>query len=180
MSLSPDLKDAVNHLQSHAQGLKAVIAVADAISNIAALEQLAAEAVNRKDAADAALAKAKAALVAAEADLQDAKQAAEKVKKASTDNAAKSATKADDLVRDAEKKAAGIINQAIADSTARVATAIKDRSDELAGIEANLAAGKADREALDADIIVKSGEVADLESRAAKARKYLDKLTKDD
>ena len=40
--------------------------------------------------------------------------------------------------------------------------------------------GKADLAALDADIIVKSGEVADLEARAAKARKYLDKLTKED
>lgn len=175
--LSPDLKDAVNHLQSHAQGLKAVITVADAIGSIEALEQLAAEAVNRKEAADAALARAQASLISVEASLQDVRQSAEALKKNADDAVTSAVRKSDDLVRDAEKKAAGIIDQAIADTTARVAAAIKQRSEELAVLDGEVLTLTEQKATLAAAIEAQTATLADLEDRAEKARKYLSRLT---
>ena len=53
MSLDLEVKTAVQYLRDHAQGMRAVLTVADAIDDIAKLEQLAQEASNRKAVVEA-------------------------------------------------------------------------------------------------------------------------------
>lgn len=175
MLLSPELLDAVNHVQSHAHQMRAIIAIADAVMSIKALEQAANEAENRKAAVEKTARDAEAAhksvLIAIEAANADLAQ----TRKAITAAESKATEAADEIKAKAQTEAGRIIDEA----RAGIAKAVADEQAKLDWLRAEvrthtaaLTAGGDERRKLEA-------EVADLEARADKARAYLAKLTKD-
>lgn len=176
MLLSPELLDAVNQIQSHAHQMRAIIAIADAVTSIKVLEQAANEAENRKAAVDKtardADANHKSVLIAIDAANADLAQ----TRKAITEAKARASAAADEIKAKAQAEAGRILDEA----RAGISKAVADEQSKLDGLRAEvrthtaaLTAGGDERRRLEA-------EVADLEARAAKARKYLEKLTKDD
>lgn len=174
--LSPELQDAVNHIQSHAHQLRAIITIADAVTSIKALEQAANEAENRKASIEEWTRKAEAnrqsvltAIDAANADLDQTRKAIAEAKAKAHEDAVKAKAKA-------EAEAQRIIEDAKASLVA-----------EVAGEEARLRQLK---ESIDdalkqyGDLLSKRQialmETEDLEARAEKARKYLAKLTREE
>ncbi len=176
MLLSPELLDAVNHVQSHAHQMRAIIAIADAVTSIKALEQAANEAENRKAAVEKTTLDAEAthksvliAIEAANADLDQTHKAVADAKKKAT-------AAADEALAKANAEAQGIIDAA----RASVTKAIADEQEKLQKVQAMTSTAE---EALDtkaATLKDLEAQVVDLEARAERARKYLAKLTKED
>lgn len=176
MLLSPELLDAVNHVQSHAHQMRAIIAIADAVTSIKALEQAANEAENRKAAVEKTTLDAesthKSVLIAIEA----ANAGLDQTRKAITEARAKASEAADEIKAKAQAEAGRILDEA----RAGISKAIADEQSKLDGLRAEVANTQ---KLLDAEVEnrqILEEQVADLESRAEKARKYLAKLTKDE
>lgn len=174
MLLSPELLDAVNHVQSHAHQMRAIIAIADAVTSIKALEQAANEAENRKAGieewtreAEANRQSVLAAIDAANVDLDQARKAIAEAKAKAHEDAVKAKAKAEAEVQSIIEEARAGISKAVADEQAK----LDGLRAEVTTHTAALVAGGEERRNLEA-------EVTDLEARAAKARNYLDKLTK--
>lgn len=174
MALSPELKDAVTHIQSHAEGMRAVLTLADAIGNVQALEQLAAEAESRKGAATGELDGILAKITESKADLSKARDDIAAAKKQASEIVAKARDEASGIRVDAEaagrKSADGIL-----------ATAQKDKADTLASInvlKADLADVNAAITAAEADLANLKAEARETIKRADEARAYLANLAK--
>lgn len=173
MALSPELKDAVNHVQSHAEGMRAVLTIADEIDKIGTLETLATEAERRKAAADADVSAVQGHLKEVEAKADKAKADITKAKE-----------QAKQIVADANEKAAGIIAKAQADASNRaseILTEVQSRKDVvLKEIEDEIER----LEGIKADVSVETdklrglrSESAEVTQRADEAKAYLSKLT---
>lgn len=172
MPLSPEVRDAVNHVKSHAQQLRAILTLADAVDDVAKLEALAGEADARR---------VKAEKAAERADNHHDKM----VEKSS--ELAKEVAAAEKAVGEAQKQVRDILSQAEIDANnTKSAAAIEAKAlidaaqvkvDEmLAGQDEQIAAKQADIDTLDAAIKVKTSEADDLDKRVAKAKNYLDRV----
>lgn len=172
MALSPEIKDAANHIQSHAQGLEAIITLAAFVVDISTLEQLATEAENRK-------ATAQAELDAAKAETDKAKDAAAKAKekiKEAEDRAA-------EIVGNAHAEAGNIIGKANGDAKATAAKAEAAAAQRKVEADGEVQAAKAALALVNADIATARETLAELEAQTAEvtkraddARAYLAKL----
>lgn len=180
MSLSPNLKQAVEYLQSHAHGMRAVLDVADAVTDVSSLEQAAQEAVNARDAAQADHAKIEKKIEAAKHRLKDAEDQNVADRTAAQAALAEAQSSARTIIATAEHTAANIITEANGKAEQLIADADKRRQGVISGMDVEIAARKADAATLDAAIEVKRGEVADLEGRMERARKYLARLAEGD
>lgn len=172
MALDPKLKDAVSHLQSHAQGMQAVLDVAAAIGDIGTLEQLATEAENRKAAAyvdvdtvNGLLAQAKADLAGTQGAIDDAKSQAVQIIADARNHAAGIVSDA----QDAAKNAAADVANTAAGALATVQGQVAKARDTLAAVNSDTDLAKANLDSV-------SAETLDLEARAQKARDYLSSL----
>lgn len=174
--LSPELQDAVNHIQSHAHQLRAIITIADAVTSIKALEQAANEAENRKAGIEEWTRKAEAdrqsvlaAIHAANVDLDQARKAIAEAKAKAHEDAVKAKAKA-------EAEAQSIIEEA----RAGISKAVADEQAKLDMLRAEVTNAKQALGVVVADRIILEEQVADLEARAEKAREYLAKLTREE
>lgn len=170
--LSVELKEAINHVQTHAHGLRAIIAIADHADEIVLLDQ-------RRREVEASLSglQKQADVLRADAEKAkaDAAKAREDAKKPLADiKAAEKASKerADRLVSDAQQRASTIITQA----EQRAVQMEADANAELGGVRDKIAAAKKDLKALDGTIEARKAALADIEDRADKARQYLASL----
>lgn len=168
MALSPELKDATNHIASHAQGLRAVLTIVDEIERIGGLEQLAAEAESRRDAA---------LNEAGELDRQIAglRRAADEAT-AKLDGVNNQAAA---IIADAEAKAGEIV----AGGTVEAEAILEEGRKRLGEIDAEVAARRASLATIDKEIDDAQGKVkaledeaADVLRRAEEARNYLKTL----
>lgn len=175
MSLDPDLKTAVQYLQDHAHGMRAVLAVADAVKDVAALEQLAQEATNRKDVAEAAVTRAQKHLANVRADVDKATELVEEKSLAVKELVDKARADATAIIGEAKVEAAKIIADATAKLNGEIADLTQRRNDMSDNLDETIAI-------LDATVARQAeAETAtkELESRASKAKAYLEKLTKE-
>lgn len=174
--LSPELREAVNQIQSHAHQLRAIITIADAVTSIEALEQAANEAENRKAAVEKTARDAEAAhksvLIAIDAANADLAQ----TRKASVAAKSKATEAADEIKAKAQAESVRILDEA----RAGIAKAVADEQAKLDALSSVVRTHGDAIEALQETRRELEAEVADLEARADKARKYIAKLTKDD
>jgi chromosome segregation ATPase len=172
MALSPEIKDAINNIESHAAQLQAVLTLADYVKDIGSLEQAASEAENRKtaaqkelDAAKAETEKAKAATLKQVERLQQQEAEAEAV-------VAKAKEDAEAIAAQANRDAKGITDKARTD-----ADRIK------ADADAEVQQAKAALSLVKADVAAEQERLADLTAqceavikKADEARAYLANL----
>ena len=175
MLLSPELREAVNHIQSHAAGLRAIITIADAVTSIEALEQAANEAENRRAVVEKKTSEAEGSLKATEINLESALSDLAQTRKAIAAAKAKAHDDAAAVKATAEAQAQGIIDRA----RASVSKAVEDEQAKLTKVQAELTDTQATLDARTADRMALEAQVTDLEARAERARKYLAKLTQD-
>lgn len=176
MLLSPELREAVNHIQSHAAGLRAVLTIADAVTSIEALEQAANEAENRRQAVEKKTSEAQGSFKAMEINLEAANADLAQTRKAIAEAKKKAAEAANEALAKADADAQGILDKA----RASVSKAVEDEQAKLQKVQAELAVIDGFLEARTAERIALEETVTDLEARADRAKKYLAKLTKED
>lgn len=172
MAISAELQEAVNHIRTHAHGMRAVLVLADEIDSVAKLEQVRREVEAslpelRKQAEDLRAAAEKARKDVAKA-REDAKKPLAEI--AAAEKAAQAS--ADTLVADAQQRAATIIAQA----EQRAVQMEADANAELGGVRDKIAAAKKDIKAMDGTIEARKAALADIEDRADKARQFLASL----
>jgi chromosome segregation ATPase len=169
MALDPELKNSVAYLQDHAHGMRAVLAIADAISDISVLETAANEAEARRDKAvndlENQVGRVQATLTALEVKAEEASGKAENILTAAREEADKIRANAN---TQAEADAARI-HAAAADKLRLTNADLEQARADLADRARSIAKAEETAEALRI-------ETADLERRANEAREYLTKL----
>lgn len=171
MAIDPKLKDAINHIQSHAQNLRAILTVADAVKAVEDIERMAGE-------EDVRLANTRALIVQKLAELEQVKADL----RAALNDVEQANLKAKTTIADAREEAKKIKAKAVEDAKADVVKAIaaadvelKAKADKLGELDTAIGARQAEVEALDVSIADKTTEVKALEKRVALAKAYLDK-----
>lgn len=169
MALDPELKNSVAYLQDHAHGLRAVLAIADAVKDISALEAAANEAETRRDKAVG--------------DLENQVGRVQSTLTALEVKAEEASGKAENILTAAREEAEKIKATAKADAEAEVARIKAAGADALKSVRADVEAAKAALADLNREVSLSGdalalmrGETADLERRANEARDYLNKL----
>lgn len=172
--LSPEVKDAAAYLQDHAHHLRAVLAIADAVKDIDALDAAAREAQTRKTNAEREM-------NTALGELEKKRQA---IATADT-QAANREKRADKHIADAEAQAATTIAEAKRQAERIVATAKQEGQGIKAEAEKEAAAKRDEIATLDAEIATRrtalkqvQQETAATTKKADEARAYLAGLAK--
>jgi cell division septum initiation protein DivIVA len=176
MALSPEVKDAVNHIQSHAEGMRAVITLADYVEDVKLLEQNAAEAEGRVKAAEDAEAKLKARIDKATQKAVDAEAAIVADRTAAQEALKKAQSDAADLVAKARADGDNIVSRAQSDARRVLDDAKAERQAVIDGIDADIAAKREDQAAEAAKLKELRAETADLEGRVRRAKEYIASL----
>jgi cell division septum initiation protein DivIVA len=176
MPLSPEIKDAVNHIQSHAEGMRAVITLADYVDDVKLLEQSAAEAEGRVSAAEDAEAKLKARIDKATQKAVDAEAAIVADRTAAQDALKKAHDDAAEIVAKGKADAQRVLSNAQATASKELADAKAERQAVIDGIDADISAKRDEQMAESEKLKELRAETADLESRVRKAKEYIASL----
>lgn len=169
MSLDPKLKDAVNHLQSHAQQMQAVLDVAEAIQSIDDLERMATEAENRKGAATFNLDEIADRVKGKQAELDKAVAGIDEAKDTAKKITADARAEAKKITAKAEAEAEGIIASAKTKADVdieRGRVAVDEASSELSGIRSKVEQARRDLDGMKA-------EQAAAEAKRDEAKEFL-------
>lgn len=172
MALSPEVKEAANHILSHAQGIRATLVLAEAVESVNLIDQAATEAERRKAAAIKEKADAEAKLVEVNGDIDKARKKLADIREDGRNAKA-----------DADARAAQIIADAKAEGT-RAAVQITGRATtEAASVDKATAAARATLSELEAEIAAQQetleairAEQAEVVKKADRARAYLAEL----
>ncbi len=169
MTLSNEIKEAANHILSHAQGLEATLVLARAVESVNLIEQAAIEATARADAATADKAKAE----------DDLDEISIRIVKANDELAGLKAAN-DKRVSDARLEAAAIIADAKRKAESEAAAIVAKGNAELADIRGKIKSAESDLAGVEAEIEKAKATLAETEAstlavnaRAEEARAYL-------
>lgn len=172
MSLTPELRDAVNHIRSHAEGMRAVLTLADAVGEIEKLEAAANEAEVRKSSASKSADESAGRLADLERRVAEQHTALIEAQSKASSIIAKATAAAADIEKTAQAEADAIIAKATAgidDQVVAAKAALADLDAMIAGRQSALAS-------LDATIAERGQAVADIDARVARARDFLSSL----
>ena len=176
MALSPEVKDAANHIQSHADGLRAIITLAEFVADTTALEQLAAETESRRASAASDLEAVTAELTKAKASVDRAKDAAKAAEADVKVEVEKLIAKAKDDAAAIETKANASATRIISDANATAAQAKVVADGEVQAAKAALSLVNADIAAAKDTLAETEAQTQALIAKADEARAYLAKL----
>ncbi len=170
--LPAELKDAAEHVLSHAHGMRAVLVLAEHVKDIELIEQGAAEAENRRDAARTEAEKIDARIAAAtskEGDIAKDKAEAKEAVTAAKRDAAK-------IDEEARISAGKIVMQAEAEAGKIKAEAASIKAEALKGADAELEAKRAEVIEAGRRLSDLLAETAEVQRKADDARAYLSSL----
>ena len=172
MALTSELKDAANHILSHAQGIEATLVLARAVEKTNLIEQAATEADRRATAAKSAKAAAEKGLAEVEASIGKAKDQLAEIRALGRQAKA-----------DADKQASEIVAKAKADATAEQDSIRAGAQKGLDDLRRQAAGAQADLDAVKAEIVVQQNKLKAVKAEQAavvksadEARAYLKSL----
>ncbi len=173
MSIPADLKDAADHLLSHAHGMRAVLVLAEHVQNVSALEGAAGEAERRRDTATADMSKIEARVKAA----KSAEGELARLEGAAKLALSEAQKRAAEIIAEAQQTADGLAEAGQAAVAAAKADAAAILAEAQGGADAKLVATREAIEAAEKRLAELNAEAAEAATKADQARAYIASLT---